>query len=137
MAQMSPLFQESRQLDEYELVNSLTNKAPKSHKSMLISQGLNLETVDLETSAEHCEQAETTDNIAGAKFTALDEDSDTKRNKKRLKSKDEHGKKLQKQHSKLYCYIHGENSSQTTREWNVLKVKVKEKPKFSKKDYTR
>ena len=44
---------------------------------------------------EHCEQAETKDNIAGAKFSASDEDSDTKRNKNRpkLKERDEHGKK--------------------------------------------
>ena len=51
---------------------------------------------------EHCKQAETMDNIAGAKFAASDEDSDTKSKKNRLKSKDEHGKKRQKQHSKLY-----------------------------------
>ena len=37
----------------------------------------------------------------GVKFAASDQDSDPKR-KKRLKSKDEHGKKRQKQHSKLY-----------------------------------
>ena len=71
---------------------------------MLISQGFNPETGDLETSVEHRKQAETIDNIAGAKFAASDEDSDTKRKKNRLKSKgqDEHGKKLQRQHSKLY-----------------------------------
>ena len=50
---------------------------------MLISQDFNLETGYLETSVEHCERAETTDNIAGAKFYASDEDSDTKRKKKR------------------------------------------------------
>ena len=73
---------------------------------------------------EHCERAETTDNIAGAKFAASDEDSDTKKKKKRLKIKvqDKHGKKIQKQHSKLYCSLCGENTSQTTRECNVLKA---------------
>ena len=62
---------------------------------MLISQGFNLETGDLETFVEHCEKAEITENIAGAKFSASDKDSDTKRRKKRLKSKgqDENGKK--------------------------------------------
>ena len=102
MTQFPPLFQEIHKLDKSELVDSLSNKVPRSHKAMLISQGFNPETGDLETSAEHCERAETTDNIAKAKFAASDEDSDTKRKKKRLKSKDEHGKKLQKQHSKLY-----------------------------------
>ena len=76
---------------------------------MLISQGFNPETRDLETfvehwvfnpetgdletSVEHCERAETMDNIAGLKFTASDEDSDTNRNKKRLKFKgqNDHG----------------------------------------------
>ena len=44
MAQMSPLFDENQQLDESEIVDSLSNKAPKSHKAMLISQGFNPET---------------------------------------------------------------------------------------------
>ena len=103
---------------------------------MLISQGFNPDTGDLETFVEHCERAETTDNISGAKLAASDKDSETKRKKKRLKSKgkDEHSKKLQKQNSKLYCSIYGENTSKTTRECNFLKAKGKEKPKFSKKD---
>ena len=41
MAQMPPLFQENQQLDESELVYSIANKAPRSHKAMLISQGIN------------------------------------------------------------------------------------------------
>ena len=137
MAQMPPLFHESQKLDESELVESLSNKAPRSHKAMLISQGFNPETGDIETLLEHRKRVETTDNIAGAKFAASDEDSDTKRNKKRLKSKNQHSKKLQKQNSKLYFSLHGEKTSHTTRECNVLKAKGKEKPKFSKKDYNR
>ena len=95
MAQMPPLFQEIQQLDKSELVYSLANKAPRIHKAMLISQGFNPETRDLETFVEHYERAETTDNIAGTKFSASDEDSDTKRNIKRLefKGQDNHGKK--------------------------------------------
>ena len=53
MAQMPPLFLESQKLDESELVDSLSNKAPRSHKDMLISQGFNPETRDLETFVEH------------------------------------------------------------------------------------
>ena len=41
MEQMPPLFDENHQLDEYELVESLSNKAPRSHKAVLISQGFN------------------------------------------------------------------------------------------------
>ena len=88
MAHITPLFQENQQLDESKLVHSLTNKAPKTHKAMLISQGFNPETGDLDTFVEHCKRAETTDNIAGAKFAASDEDSDTKRKKKRPKFKE-------------------------------------------------
>ena len=62
-------------LDKSELVDSLANKAPRAHKAMLISQGFNRETADLETFVEHCKRAETTDNISGAKFTTSDEDS--------------------------------------------------------------
>ena len=97
-------------LDDSELVDSLSNKAPRNHKAVLISQGLNPETANLETFVEHCERAETTDNIARAKFDASDEDSEP-RKKKRVKSKDEHGKKRQKRSSNLYCSLHGENTS--------------------------
>ena len=83
---------------------------------------------------EHCERAETTDNISGEKFAASDEDSEP-RNKKRTKFKDEHGKKRKKRSTKLYCSLHGENISHTSRECNVLKSKGKEKPKFYKKDF--
>ena len=72
MAQMPSLFDENQKLDESELVDSLSNKAPRSHKAMLISQGFNTETGYMETFVEHFEQAETTDNIYGAKFAASD-----------------------------------------------------------------
>ena len=52
MAHMPPLLQEFQQLDESELLDSLANKAPRSHKAMLISQGFNPETGDLETFVE-------------------------------------------------------------------------------------
>ena len=68
MVQMPPLFDENQQLDESELVDSLANKSPRIHKAMLVSQGFNPETGDLETFLEHCEQEETTYNIAGKSF---------------------------------------------------------------------
>ena len=86
MAQMPPLFDENQQLDESELMDSLANKVPRSHKAMLILQGFNPKTGDLETFVEHCKQSETTDNIAVVKFSASGEDSDTKRQKKRSKN---------------------------------------------------
>ena len=70
MDQLPPLFQESQKLDRFELVESLANKAPRSHKAILIYQGFNPETGDLETFVDQCKQAETRDNIAGAKFDA-------------------------------------------------------------------
>ena len=85
MAQMSPLFNENRQLDESKLVDYLATKAPRSHKAMMISQGFNPETVYLATFSEHCERDETTDNIAMAKFYVSDKDNDSKKNKKRSK----------------------------------------------------
>ena len=53
MAQLPPLFEDSQMLDESELVDSLANKAPRTHKAMLISQGFNPETANLETFVEH------------------------------------------------------------------------------------
>ena len=66
---------------------------------MVIAQGFNPESADIETFMEHCERTETTDDIAWAKFAASDEDSEP-RKKKRVKSKDEHGKKHLKRPSK-------------------------------------
>ena len=72
MAQMPHPFDENQQLDESELVDSLTNKVPRRNKSMLTSQGCNTETRDLKTFIEHCKWSETTDNIAVPKFSASD-----------------------------------------------------------------
>ena len=134
MAQLPPLFEDSQMLDESKLVDSLANNAPITHKAMLISQGFNPETANLETFVEHCERAETTDDIAGAKFAASDEDSKPS-NKKRTKSKDDHGKKRKKRSTKMYCSLHRDNTSHTSRKCNVLKSKGKENPKFSKRDF--
>ena len=105
-----------------------------THKAMLIAQGFNPDSADIETFVEHCERAETTDDIAGAKFSASGEDSEP-RKKKCVKSKDEHVKKRQKRSSNMYCSLHGQNTIHTSRDCNILKSKGKEKPKFSKKDF--
>ena len=80
---MTPLFEENQQLDESEQVDNFSNKAPRIHKAILISQGFNPETGDLATFVEHCERSETMETISGDKFSASDEDSNTKRKKKR------------------------------------------------------
>ena len=134
MAQLPPLFKDSQMLDESEFFDFLANKAPRTHKAMLISYGFNPETTNLETFVEHCERAETTDDIAGAKFSASEEDSEP-RKKKRTKSKDDHGKKRKKLSAKMYCSLRVYNTSHTSRKCNVLKSKGKENPKFSKKDF--
>ena len=134
MAQLPPLSEDSQMLDESELVDSLANKAPRTHKEMLISQGFKPETTNLETFIKHCERAETTDNIARAKFAASGEGSEPS-NKKRTKSKDYHGKKHKKRSVKMYYFLHGDNTSHISRECNVLKSKGKEKTKFSQKDF--
>ena len=121
-------------LDESDLVDSLANKAPRSHKAMLISQGFNPEIANHETFFEHCDRAETTNDIAGAKFAASGEDSKP-RKKKRTKAKDDHGKKCKKRSTKMYCSLHGDNTSHTSWECNVLKSKGKDKPKFPKRDF--
>ena len=71
---------------------------------MLISQGFNRETGYLATFKEHCKRSDTTDNIVVAKFSASDEDSDTKRQKKRskFKEREENGEKHCKKNSSLY-----------------------------------
>ena len=114
MAQMPPLFDKNQQLEESELVDSLANKASRSHKAMLIYIGFIPETRDLATFVEHYKRSETTENITGAKFATSDKDGNTKRNKKRskLKKREENGKKRHKKQSFLYCYLHGENKSQ-------------------------
>ena len=108
---------------------------------MLILQGFNPETGDLVTFVEHCEQAETTNNIAVAKFSASDEDSDTNRHKKRSKFKEheENGNKYRKKNSSLYCSLHGENKIHNTRKCKVIKARPKDKDnhEYSTKYYKR
>ena len=85
-----------KQLDEFKLVDYLAKKTTRIHKAMLISQGFNTETGDLETLIEHCELSKATDNIAVAKISASYEGSDTKRHKncsKKFKENEENGKK--------------------------------------------
>ena len=43
MAQLPPLFEDSQVIEESELFDFLANKAPKSHKAILINQGFNPE----------------------------------------------------------------------------------------------
>ena len=49
MAQMTPLFDTNQQLDKSKLVDSLANKAPRSHKAVLVLQGFNPETGYMES----------------------------------------------------------------------------------------
>ena len=101
---------------------------------MLINQGYNPETSTLAPSVEHCERAETIDDIAGAKFAASDEESEPNR-KKRTKTKSDRGKKRIKSSIKMYCSLHGENTSHNSKDCYTLKAKGKAKPKFSMKDF--
>ena len=78
---MPSLFDKNQQLDESELVDYPANKAPRRHKTMLISQGFNLEIGYPVTLLTHCKRAKTTENNTGDKFSASVEDCDTKSNK--------------------------------------------------------
>ena len=131
MAQMPPLFDENHQLDEYKLVDSLANKAPRSHMAMLISQGFNPETGGF--------LAKTKDIISAAKSSASDEDSANERKKKlpKFKEREENSKKRHKKHSSLS--LNFENKSHTTRECKFLKARNKDKDNnnYSTKDYKR
>ena len=130
MAHLPPFFNESQVLKDSELVDFLANKAPKSHKAVLINQGFNPETSTLETFVEHCERAETTDDISGAKFVASDEEIEPRR-KNRSKTKSDRGKKRLKSYTKMYFSIHGENTSHNSKYCNTVKAKGKYKPRFS------
>ena len=53
MAHMHTLFNKNQQLDESKLFDSIANKVPRIHEAVLISQGFNPETGDMETFVEH------------------------------------------------------------------------------------
>ena len=55
--------------------------------------------------------------------------------KNRTKNKNDHGKKRIKRSTKIYCSLHGDNTSHNSKDCNVLKSKGKDKPKFSKRDF--
>ena len=117
MEQMPPLFDENQQLDKFELLDSLPNKVPRSHRTILTSQGFNPETGDMETFMEHFKRSETTYNISGVKFDASDKDRNTNRKKKRsyFKEQDENGKNCHKKRYLLYCSLHEKNQIHTSR----------------------
>ena len=98
MAYMPSLFNDNQQLDASEIVDLLANIAPRTHKATRISQGFNPGTGYLATSVENCERAETTDNIAMAKFSASDKDIDTMKNKNRSKKTKERKYRGKKRH---------------------------------------
>ena len=129
MAHIPPLFNCNQQLDESKIMDYLVKKEPRSHNAIMISQVFNPKTGDLATFVEHCELDETTDNIAMAKFS--DQDSDTMKNKRRskkTKEREDSGKKRCK-NSSLYCSLHGEKNSHTSRKCEVLKERPEEKDK--------
>ena len=136
---MPPLFDKNQQLYESELLDSLDNKYPRSHKAMLILQDFNPETGDMETFIKHCKWAQNRVNIAMAKVSASDKDSDTKRQKKRSKFKEceDNGKKYRKKTPSLYCSLHAENKTHASRECKVLKKRAKDKdnPKYGKMNH--
>ena len=84
MAQMSLLFNDNQQSDKSEIVDSLANKAPRTHKSTMISQGINPKTGDLATFVENRKRDKTTDNIDLSNIPASDSDRDTTNNKNRF-----------------------------------------------------
>ena len=133
---MPTLFNVNQQLDKSEIVDLLANIAPRTHKATRISQGFNTGTGYLATFVENCERAETTDNIAMAKFSASDEDIETMKNKNRSKKTKERtyrGKKRHKdssrKNSSLYCIPHGLKTIHTSREWKLLTERAAEKDK--------
>ena len=81
MTHISPLFDENQELNESKLVDYLAIKVPRIHKAMIIYQGFNTEAGYLATFVEQKYCAKTTDNIAVAKFSTSDNDSNTKRKK--------------------------------------------------------
>ena len=85
MAKMPPLFNDTQQLDEYEIVDLLAKKAPRTHKARMISKGFNPKTGDLATFVENCERDENAYSIALSKIPDSDFDSDTIKAKKRSK----------------------------------------------------
>ena len=65
---------------------------------MLISQGFNPETGDMEIFGKNCKRDKTTNRIAVAKFSASNKESDTKRQKNpsKFKEREESDKKHRK-----------------------------------------
>ena len=93
----------------------------------------------LATLVEHFELADTMDNISMAKFSASDEEINTKKIKKRTKKTKEREDNGNKHHenSSLYCSLHGEKNIHTSRYFKVLKERAsdKDKSKYDNRDY--
>ena len=103
MEKMPPLFNDTQQLDEYEIVDLLAKKAPRTHKARMISQGLNPKTGDLATFVEHFERDENADNIALSKFPDSDLDINTIKSKKLSKKAKKREDSRKKSHKDSSC----------------------------------
>ena len=82
-AQLPPLFNETQQITEREMIVTIASKAPKEHKKLLIQHGFNPENGSMEDLIDYCERAETNENVEhGAKDSKIkypdsSDDSDT------------------------------------------------------------
>ena len=74
-----------------------------------------------------------------ANFSASDDDSNTKKNKKSSKNSKEREDNSKKRckNTSLYCSLHVENNSHTSGDCKVLKARAsyKDNPKYGKKYY--
>ena len=61
--EMPPNFDDTQKLTETELVDIVADRAPKTHKKELVSDGFNPETATLDEFIETCERAKTNEVI--------------------------------------------------------------------------
>ena len=132
--EMPPHFNATQKLTETELVDIVADRAPKSHKKELVSDGFNPETATLDEFVETCERAETNEAIDhGARSSTqrrskTDYYSDDSRKKSRHPRERDSRSKTTKKSKKeaFYCRYHKANDSHDTTDCKVINGREKE-----------
>ncbi len=120
--QLPPLFNDTQEIEEREMIILLASKLPKEYKKMLTSQGYNPENGSMEDLIDYCERVEINLNVelgATSKKKRYDSsDESDARSSRRHKTKKK--EKYQSKPNSFYCKYHGRNETHDTSECKVL-----------------
>jgi hypothetical protein len=132
LGRLPPDFNEAQQLQDKDIMDILSTKAPQEHKILMIEQGFNPETSTIEEFVQISERAETKQNIYKERkrhFNSDNESSskDERRNKKKQKPSKARNYQSISDKKEFCCKEHGPNSTNNSSDCKVIHGKQSDK----------